>query len=230
MKCVAYLRASSAGETDGYPLASQRFDIHTWARRNGHRVTRWCSDRDVSGTVEAWERAGLACALNAIQGGAAQALVVPRLDRLASYVTTQEATLALVWRLDGLVFSVDTGEVKADDAGDPMRTAMRQMAAALAQLERLMIRSRMATSSAAKAANGGDPYRAPSFGYRSQDGVLVPDEGQQPMLQRILELHAEGLNPRRIADRLAAEGHRPNGAERFFSASIARIIKAATSL
>jgi len=52
------------------------------------------------------------------------------------------------------VFAADAGESHADDADDPMRTAMRQMTGVFAQLERGMIRARMARGKRAAAAQG----------------------------------------------------------------------------
>ncbi len=56
----------------------------------------------------------------------------------------QEAILAQAWAAGGRVFAADAGEILADDADDPMRIAMRQMMGVFAQLERGMIRARMA--------------------------------------------------------------------------------------
>lgn len=214
-------RDFSAGAPDQRWVA----DITTWAKSHGHKIARWCVDEGVSGTVEATDRPGLACALDAIESGAMQGLVTPKLDRLARSLSVQEAALAHVWRLGGQVFTVDTGEVQSDDAGDPMRTAMRQVMGAFAQLERAMIVQRMAKGRAAKAEAGGYAYGSPPFGWRVENGELVPDEREAPIVARIMELRAGGASTRTIAETLHNEGHRPKRSERFASATIARIIK-----
>jgi DNA invertase Pin-like site-specific DNA recombinase len=225
MKLVAYLRVSTDSQVDRYGLPAQRKDVQTWANSHGHKIVRWCVDEGVSGTVEATDRPGLACALEALESGGAAGLVTPKLDRLARSLSVQEAALAHVWRLGAHVFTVDTGEVHSDDQDDPMRTAMRQMMGCFAQLERAMIVQRMSKGRAAKAAAGGYAYGSPPFGWRSEGGELVADERVAPILRRIMDLHADGLSTRRIADTLATEGHKPKRSERFTSATLARIIK-----
>ena len=78
-----------------------------------------------------------------------------KLDRLARDLMTQEAALGRVWRHDGRVFTVDKGEILADDPADPMRTAFRQMLGVFAQLERGMIRARMDAGRQAKNERAG---------------------------------------------------------------------------
>lgn len=84
-------------------------------------------------------------ALASLKSGAADALVITSPDRLARQMTQQEGCLAEVWKAGGKVFSLgDGGEVLEDDPEDPMRTAIRQMRGVFAQLERGLIRPRMA--------------------------------------------------------------------------------------
>ena len=66
------------------------------AKANDHRIVHTCVDEAVSGALEAADRPGLACALDAITTGVADGVVVARLDRLDRQLTVQEATLALV--------------------------------------------------------------------------------------------------------------------------------------
>jgi DNA invertase Pin-like site-specific DNA recombinase len=60
-------------------------------------------------------------ALAAVRHGAADGIVVYRLDRLARKLTVQEATLAKLWDMGGTAFAVDVGEVPRDDPDDPMK-------------------------------------------------------------------------------------------------------------
>jgi len=225
VKLVAYLRVSTDSQIDRYGLAAQRKDVQSWAKSHAHKIARWCVDEGVSGTVEATDRPGLACALDAIESGEAHGLVTPKLDRLARSLSVQEAALAHVWRLGGQTFTVDTGEVHSDDSGDPMRTAMRQVMGAFGQLERAMIVQRMAKGRAAKADAGGYAYGAPPFGWRTENGELVPDDREAPIVASIMRMHADGLSLRNIAARLEAYGHRPKRAERFSPNALSTIIK-----
>lgn len=227
MKMAAYLRVSTESQVERYGLASQRTDVQRWAKGEGHRIVTWCVDAGVSGTVDAMDRPGLACAVDAVKSGQAVGIVTPKLDRLARSLSVQEAALAHVWQIGGKFFTVETGEVSPDCSDDPMRTAMRQMVGCFAQLEKGMLVQRMRKGQAAKAAAGGYAYGAPPFGWKAEKGDLVPDEREAPILVRILDLRSEGLSTRKIADVLDQEGHKPKRAERFASATLAGIIRRA---
>lgn len=226
-KLAAYLRVSTEGQAeDGYGLELQRDAIVRWAKRNGHRITVWCSDAGVSGSLDALEREGLACALGAIESGRAAGLVVAKLDRLARRLTVQEAALALVWRAGGSDFSVDAGEITTDDPDDPMRTAMRQMMGVFAELERATITKRMRDGRRAKQERGGYAGGAPPLGYRAEGKALVPCDEEADTVRRILELRAGGASYRQIAAALEAEGRRTKrGAAKWHNHTISRIVE-----
>jgi DNA invertase Pin-like site-specific DNA recombinase len=122
----------------------------------------------VSGALPVAARPGLTAALDMIRTGEADALLLPKLDRLALTLSVQETALASVWAQGGRVF-LPEGEVSRDDPDDPMRTAMRQMMGVFSQLERGMITARLRAGRAAKAAAGGTPTGHPrSAGGRTR--------------------------------------------------------------
>jgi DNA invertase Pin-like site-specific DNA recombinase len=118
----------------------------------------------------------------------------------------QEAILAQAWAAGGRVFAADAGEILADDADDPMRTAMRQMMGVFAQLERGMIRARMARSKRAAAAPGRYTGGLVPLGQRVEaqadgTGRLVVDDASQAAIARMRELRDAGrLRPARNAE------------------------------
>ena len=67
MKLVAYLRVSTDSQVDRYGLDAQRQDVERWCKAHDHKVVKWCVDEGVSGTVDALDRPGLACALQALE-------------------------------------------------------------------------------------------------------------------------------------------------------------------
>ena len=136
MNLVAYGRASSEGQLHDFGLDVQEAAIRAWALSSAHHIQLFCIDEGVSGTLDASKRPGLACALEALREGTAEGLVVARLDRLARSLAVQEAALAAIWRLGARAFTADAGEVHEDDPDDPVRTALRQMRGAFAQLDR----------------------------------------------------------------------------------------------
>lgn len=226
-RAVAYIRVSTMEQVDGYGLDVQQQQVRECSKRVGFRLVATTRDEGVSGGLEVEERPGLAEALAMLEAGEANVLVVARLDRLARKLTIQEAALAHAWRHGARVWSCDIGEVLQDDPDDPMRTAMRQMAGVFAQLERGMIRARMREGRRRKAERGGYAFGSPAFGYHSQNGVLVPDEREQAALTRMVELQAEGLSLRQIADRLHEEGHRSKRGGRWHPQTVARVLERA---
>lgn len=208
LRVVGYLRVSTKDQADdGLGLDVQEAAIRSRIRKDGHRLVGMVEDAGRSGTLDALDREGLAEALSMIQAGQADALMIHRLDRVARTLTVQEATLGIVWRHGGKVLTVD-GEVERDNPDDPMRTAMRQMMGVFAQLELAMITKRMRDGRRLKGDKGGYAYGAPPFGWRSDDGDLVPVDAEQEAIACIAKHHALGWSLRAIARHLETEGHR----------------------
>jgi DNA invertase Pin-like site-specific DNA recombinase len=229
MRLVAYLRVSTTTQLDGFGLDVQRSAIRRWAKANGHRVVEWREDAGISGSTDAVDRPGLSDALQLLRRPpTVDGLVVARLDRLARALTVQEACLALVWREGGHVFTADGGgEVQQDDPDDPMRTAMRQMVGVFAELDRRTTVKRMRDGIRAKAATGRHATGSYAFGYegagKGRERDAAPRRDEQAAVRRIVELRAEGVPYRTIAETLDAEGLRPRRAERWSAMSVRNV-------
>jgi DNA invertase Pin-like site-specific DNA recombinase len=206
LRLVAYVRVSTDAQVDGYGLESQTLAVTSWAEAHGHRIVQVCADEGVSGTTDAFDREGLASATDAMETGIADALVLPRLDRLARQLTVQEAVLAHLWQRGGRVFCADSGEILADDADDPMRTAMRQMAGVFAQLDRAMIVKRLRDGRRVKASKGGYVSGSPRYGWRAEGGELVEDPAEHAVIARMLEMKAQKMSMNAIAAALNRDG------------------------
>ena len=207
---VAYLRVSTETQAErGFGLAVQETDVGSYVTSVGLRVAMWCRDEGISGTKDASERPGLTAALSAIRTGEVSGLVVARLDRLARTLTVQEAVLAQVWRYGGAMYSADVGEIMADDPDDPMRTFVRQVMGAAAQLDRATTVSRLRAGRREKAEQGGYAGGRPAFGWCAVDGRLEPLEPEQATIRRVADLRGCGASLRAIAATLTAEERRP---------------------
>jgi DNA invertase Pin-like site-specific DNA recombinase len=223
LKLVGYLRVSSPTQVEeGQGLAIQEKLIRRWVREHGHRLLAIHRDAGVSGTVE--EREGLTEALVAIKYNGAEGLVTPSLDRLARSLTIQEAVLQQVWQAGGQVFTVDQGEVLADDPDDPVRTFVRQVLGAVGQLERGLIARRLRRGRLHKAEQGGYACGAPPLGFRAEGGELVPDPDEQKAVQLIVQLRNEGASLRSIAVQLTAEGLEPKRGGAWHPMMVKRVV------
>lgn len=226
MRAVAYVRVSTERQVrEGFGLEAQRADIRRWAKDGGHRIVVWSADEGISGSNGIDTRVGLFDALATIRSGRADALVITSLDRLARAMSAQEGILSEVWTAGGRVFSLgDGGEVLEDDPDDPMRTAVRQMRGVFAQLERGLIRQRMARGKREKAALGGYVGGAPRLGVRAAGGQLVGDEDEGRAVELIYQSHKGGLSLRQIAAELDQAGMRTKRGGRWHPTTIARVI------
>jgi DNA invertase Pin-like site-specific DNA recombinase len=178
VRLVGYVRVSSETQIEGYGLDVQERSIRAWARAHNHRLIDVLRDEGVSGAKEAADRPGLSAALVYFaHPRRADGLVVPRLDRLARALTIQEATLGLIWREGGHVFTADAGEVLRDDPDDPMRTALRQVVGVFAELDRRMTVKRMKDGRKAKAATGKHAVGQYAFGYHGEGKGRDRDAG-----------------------------------------------------
>ena len=228
-RAIGYIRVSSTTQIDGYGLAAQEQDVRRCAKVHGLKLAGVIRDEGVPGSIEAVDRPGLAEALAMIEGGEAQVLLVPKLDRLARKLTIQEAALAQVWRHGGRVIACDQGDVAEDDPDDPMRTAMRQMVGVFSQLERAMIVARLRRGRRMKAELGGRAVGAAPFGHIATEGRLVEDEVEQRVIARMMEMRKDGQSLREIARALNEEGVRPKRGGRWHPATVSRVVERATA-
>lgn len=224
LRLVMYIRVSTAGQLDGYGLDAQEKDCRKWAKAQGHRIVRVCTDGGMTGKATDDERPGLTEALGLLADGSADGLLAPNLDRLARELTVQEAALSVVWAYGGRAFTVDHGEHLADDEDDPMRTFVRHVMGAAAQLERGLIIKRLRGGRRAKAASGGYAYGSPAYGYKAVNKQLVEDPDEMATLNAMLAWRADGLGVRGIAARLNEQGVPSKRGGKWHPTTVARAL------
>jgi DNA invertase Pin-like site-specific DNA recombinase len=146
---VGYVRVSTEEQGDsGAGLESQRRQIRSEAERRGWKLVHTYEDvfsgRSVNG------RHGLKDAIQAIERGEADGLVVAKLDRLSrslkDFVELLERAREQSWALVALDQPVDTST--------PQGEAMANMSAVFAQLERRLIGQRTREAMQVKKAQG----------------------------------------------------------------------------
>ncbi len=225
MKLAAYLRVSTEVQVvDGFGLGAQHEQVTAWAARNGHEIVAVCPDEGVSGTLDADDRPKLVEALDLVKTGDVEGIIVARLDRLARSLTVQEATLIQVWRLGGRAFTCDTGEVLPDDPDDPMRTFIRQVLGAVAQLERAMIAKRMRDGRKAKRVAGGKADGVYPFGWDKSGEV----ERERGVLAHVRVMRAAGRTWKDVAEDLNRRSHfHPRTSEQWTVANLHKTSKKA---
>lgn len=234
MEIIGYARVSTHVQAGGDSVEAQAEAICEWAAARGHEVVGICADNGKSGTLDEAQRPGLLDALDALADGAAAALVVHRLDRLARALHVQEAILARVWASGAEVWEVvGDRRVMRDDPSDPMRTFVRQVMGAAQQLERGLTVARMQGGRRRKAARDGYVGGWVPYGYeregRGRTATLVGLPDEQRTIQRIVRLRGRGRSLREIAARLNREGVNAKQGRPWQHTAVASVLRRAAS-
>jgi site-specific DNA recombinase len=205
VKVIGYTRVSTTEQaTEGMSLEAQDNRIRAWADAMGHDVVDVVSEEGVSGTKLLADRpAGqrIAKLLDARNPGI-DAVVVVRMDRLGRDAAEQ---IALLKRFrTGKVGLVAIAQ--QIDLATPHGRAMAQIGAVFNELERALIAERT-TEALDELRRQGRVWNHPPFGWKVDDGVLVPDPREQETLSYILRLREAGTSYNKVAKRLTSEGY-----------------------
>ncbi|MCM3921721.1 recombinase family protein [Frankia sp. AiPs1] len=232
---IGYVRVSTKGQADdGEGLEVQEKKLRAWCRQEGHRLGEIYREEGVSGKLE--DRPKLGAVLEALKNGEAEAVVIPRLDRLARDLIVQETLIREIRRMGTDVFTTVPGEAAflAEDPSDPSRKLIRQVLGAVSEYERSIITLRLQSGRAHKASKGGYAYGAPAFGQRSEKivtdtgkttSVLVANDTEQAALALMTSMHADGASLREIVAALDAAGHKPkHGGDHWHPTTVSRCL------
>jgi len=221
-RALGYLRVSTTEQLSGFGLDIQEKAIRDYSKANGLRLVEILRDEGQSGSNGLEDRVGLANALGRLKAGEAELLVVYRMDRLARDLILQE-TLVQALRDQGTpVRSASEPDVDTD-TDDPTKILIRQIIGAVSQYERTVIRGRLMAGKAAKAAEGGFLGGRARYGFKIDDGKVVPDDAEQVVVALVGRLRASGASLREIAVELDAQGYRPRDAQRWHPNAVRRI-------
>lgn len=186
-RAIAYLRVSTDDQADsGLGLAAQLSTITTATDARGWTLIETLTDEGKSAATMA--RPALRAALDALDAGKADVLVVSKLDRLSrsvlDFARITERARRRGWSVVALDVDVDTST--------PTGALVANITSSVAQWEREIIGVRTREALAAKRAGGARLGRP----------VALPTS----VRTRIAEHRAQGLTLQAIADALTAEG------------------------
>lgn len=205
---VGYLRVSTDEQVEsGAGMDAQRTAIEKAATAKGWTITEWFSDEGLSGGKAPSERPGLAAALEAVQTGQAERLVVAKMDRLSRKF--RDAVLLMETALDE-GWPLHISDIDADMTTQSGRLTCRLLAA-IAEDERDRIRTRTREALAAKRAAG----------VRLGRPSALPRE----VVARILADRAAGTGYQRIADGLNTDAvPTAQGGAKWHAATVRRVL------
>ncbi len=221
-RVVAYCRVSTEEQaSSGVSLAAQEAKLRAYCLAMDLELV--CVESDAGVSAKTLDRPALARALAALDSGAADALVVVKLDRLTRSVRDLADLLEQY-------FSADHGLISLGESVDTRTAAGRlvlNVMTSVAQWEREAIGER--TSSALQHMKAqGKRVGAVPYGYAlAEDGVsLIPNTYELAIIASVKSLRTNGSSMRAISATLALHGYKSRNGKRFDPQQIARMISA----
>ncbi len=229
MEAIGYIRVSTEEQArGGVSLDAQAERVRAYAAMQGLELREIVRDEGVSGAKPMGKRPGGPALEQALRGGVRH-VVALKLDRM--FRTALEAlTTAETWeRKDVALHLVDQGGTSINSGG-AMGRFFFTMLAAVAEMERNMIRERTAAALAHLKAQGKRVGTIP-FGYRLAGDVdgktLEEDAVEQEALGILRELKTAGFSLREIAAELNRQGFTTRRGSAWRFQYVANLLKAA---
>ena len=206
MRAVIYTRVSTVGqEKDGLSLDEQERQCKALLEVHNHELVKTYTDTGSGGGFE--HRPGYKEMMSEI-GQEWDIVYVWKLDRLNRNLTNSVRFFETLGESDAYISCV-TEQV---DTSSPMGRFIINVMSSLAQIEREQTKERviMGSEAARRAGRwtGGIPYgyhipiEYDASGNRVNRGILVENEEESPIVQKIFEMYAEGLSISAICNSL----------------------------
>ena len=224
MEVVGYVRVSTDEQaTDGVSIEMQSNKLKLYCELHGLELVDIFIDAGIS--AKTLKRPGLKSALDRLKSGAAEGLVVFKLDRLSRSVKDWN-------QLIDSYFGEKTGNqlLSVSDSIDTRTAAGRlvlNVLMSVAQWEREATGERTKDALRHKIAKGERVGKI-RYGYDlADDGVsLVPNRAEQKSIRLICKLRRSGLSLQKIADELnKRQIPTKQGNSRWIHTSVNRIVK-----
>lgn len=225
-RVVGYVRVSTDQQADdGVSLAAQRAKLHAYALALDLELVDVFEDAGFS--AKSLQRPGLAAALELLDAGGAEGLVVTKLDRLTRSVRD-------LGDLVDRYFAARCSLLSVSDAIDTRTAAGRlvlHVLAAVSQWEREATAERTRDALSQLRAEGVQ-LGGEALGWRRADArderghrALERLVDEAATCERIVALAAEGRSLREIADVMDAEGRHTKRGGRWHPMTIQRVLR-----
>jgi site-specific DNA recombinase len=206
-RAVGVVRVSRVGARAGEQFVSpseQRDRIAAACERDGLELVETFDELDVSGGALLAKRPGLSRAVELVEAGAADVVVVAYFDRLVRKLAVQEEVVERVERAGGGILALDVGEVRADTAARWLSSGMLGL---VAEYHRRVTAERTADAKRRAIARGVPTFPNIPPGLRScDDGTLEPHPEDAPVVAEAFRRRAEGATVMEVRDYLRAHG------------------------
>lgn len=231
-----YCRVSTASQTDGDGFDRQESACRAFADRQGWKVVRvfreqqsgsdeWTDRKLLSEAVELSTqeqpevyRTVEGASVNAYNFGVCRSadpidtIIVERADRIARDLIVSELFLRDCKSRGVRIYAADSHEEIVNGNGDPTRTLIRQVLAAVSQWEKTVIVKKMQAGRKATALKTGKPCGGRTPDPYGDRGSIGQRNEERNIIRQILAMRRENKSFKYIAERLwLARIKNPNG-------------------
>jgi DNA invertase Pin-like site-specific DNA recombinase len=200
-RAVGIVRVSRVGGRDGEQFVSpseQAERIRTACARDDLTLVETIEEMDISGGAALEKRPGLSRAVELVEAGEADVVVVAFFDRLVRSLSVQAEVVGRVEAAGGAILAVDVGQVTHDSAGQWLSGTML---GAVSEYARRVTSERTADSKRRAVARGVPPFPNLPPGYKhrtvTQDGRvkvvgIAKDSKKAQAIRKAFEMRASG--------------------------------------
>jgi len=217
---VGYIRVSTSGQVgeDRFGLEAQKQSILVYANDNGYHIVKWFMDGGVSGVQE--ERPALDEILfGEVTNPPFEAVIVAKSDRVARDTKLYFYYLYLLEKRNIKLLSV----AEKFDSDDGLANIYRSLMLFVAEQERKNIATRTSKGRRIKAQAGGYSGGRCPYGYKVQNGNLIRDEAEVPIIELVFKRLGAGVTLWEVADELTERGYRTRKGGPFRESNIRSI-------
>ena len=216
---VGYIRRSRS--TQEISPQRQRDEINKWAATQGVEISRWYEEMPVTGSAPINERPQLSMALMNLEKG--HTLVVTDITRLSRSQMVFSMVLGTLHQKKAHIAFADGHIFEEDDMMSRLITNLLSWAAEWEKAQ-ISIRTKQSLAIIGKTKALGRPDRC-KFGWNNADGVLQPNEEEQLLGKRLMEMKESGQSLRQIASTLRKEDITNRNGNHFPHQNIGHIIR-----
>lgn len=207
-RAVGIVRVSVVGDRSGESFVSpgeQRERIVAACDRDGLDLAETIEEMDISGPTKVEKRAGLRRAIELVEAGTVQVIVVAYFDRLVRSLVVQAEILERVEKAGGRVLAVDFGEVSHDTAAKWLSATMIGM---VSEYQSRQARERSVNAVTSSIARGVIPFgQVPPGLLLDTTNRLVHDPVLAPVVRDAFRLRAdEGWTIKEVREFLRGHG------------------------
>jgi len=202
---VGYIRVSTEGQVgdDKFGIDSQKQSILLYANENGYNIVEWFIDKAVSGIKDNRPELDKILYGTDVTNPPYEAVIVAKSDRMARDIKLYFYYLYTLEKKNIKLLSVC--EQFDDDNG--LSGIYRSIMLFVAEQERRNIAMRTSGGRRIKAKAGGYSGGRSPYGYKVENGQLVINEDEVPIVKAVFEGLDAGRTLWDIADGLTAAGY-----------------------